>query len=164
MAELVCGERVEHQERVVRLAGELSVAVQQHGDHGFVAGQQSAEVQAHVLGRHVGQLVTLDRVVRLITVVRHQPGERQVGQLVHDVRPESGGGGRDGGFSSGRGGSGTRGDGRIIRVVGSGIVRRGSGNGIGGTDQQQHCGGRVTSEQSPRHHEDDDESNMTISV
>jgi len=53
MAELVGGERVEHEERVVRLAGELRVAVQQHGDHGLVAGQQSAEVQAHVLGRHV---------------------------------------------------------------------------------------------------------------
>jgi len=80
--------------------------------------------------------VTLDRVVRLVTVVRHQPGERQVGELVDHVRPESGGGGRDRGFGGGGGGACDGGHGRIVRggVVRSGIVRGVCGSGIGGPD------------------------------
>jgi len=85
MAEFVRGERVEHEERVVRTAAELRISVRHHGHHGVVVGQQPSEVHAYVLGRHVGQLVALFPVVHLETVVRHEPVERQLGQLVRDV-------------------------------------------------------------------------------
>jgi len=85
MAEFVRGERVEHEERIVRPAAELRIAVRHHGHHGVVVGQQPAEVHAYVLGRHVAQLGALFLVVHLETVVRHEPVERQFGKFVHDV-------------------------------------------------------------------------------